>query len=287
MPKVIPVKQKGAVKRTVPKKKTGGSAVDRISGIEFDEEEGISLALYGRSGTGKTTLAGTFPGPLLWLVCSSSKNPGELRSLDTAENRKKIKKVVIEKSEDLREIAEYQAETAQFNTLVVDHITGLQDLVLAEILDLKSIPEQKSWGLASQQQYGQCTLQVKELLRPLLDLSCNRVFIAQERDFSREDNNDFIMPTVGAAVSPALAGWINSSCDYLVNTFIRSATESKQVKIGGTVKTVKQDTGKVEYCLRTAPHPVYQTKFRMPRGRELPEVIVDPSYEQIIGLIRG
>lgn len=284
MPKALKVIPK---KKIVKKVKKSSSVIDRISGIEFDEDEGLCCVVYGKSGTGKTTFAGTFPGPILWIVCSAGKRPGELRSLDTPENSDRIQKVVLEKPEEMLELAEYQANEDVYKTIVVDHVTAFQDLVLAQILDLKNIPEQKSWGLASQQQYGQCTLQCKELMRPFLDLSCNRIFIAQERDFSKEESSDLIMPTVGAAVSPALAGWLNSSCDYLVNTLIRPETIAKKIKVGKKVKTTYEETGKVEYCLRVAPHQVYMTKFRIPKGKALPEMLVDPDYDKLYKLIKG
>jgi hypothetical protein len=42
-----------------------------------------------------------------------------------------------------------------------------------------------------------------------------------------------------------------------------------------------------EYCLRTAVDGVYMTKFRAVKGRPVPPVIVDPSYEKIMQVIRG
>ena len=43
----------------------------------------------------------------------------------------------------------------------------------------------------------------------------------------------------------------------------------------------------VEYCLRTEPHDVYMTKFRRPGGKDLPEVIVNPTYDKVKALIDG
>ena len=48
-------------------------------------------------------------------------------------------------------------------------------------------------------------------------------------------------------------------------------------------------TGKVEYCLRTAPSPTYTTKFRVPKENcdGIPDVIVDPDYDKIMELLKG
>lgn len=272
------------------------SVLDRIAPIGFDAEDGIKILLYGRSGTGKTTLSSTFPKPILWVICSGGDKPGELRSIDTADNRKQISQVVLQHSKEMLEIAEhidssYRETTAGFSTVVLDHASGLQDLVLKEILGLEELPAQKTWGLASQQQYGQCTLQCKELLRALLGLHCNVVIVAQEREFNTETGSELITPTVGAGLTPSLTGWLNTAVDYICQTFLRQEEIDKTTTIGqgkaAKQVTTKVKTRNVQYCLRTSPDPVYTTKFRVPKGSELPEVIVDPDYEKLMAIISG
>jgi energy-coupling factor transporter ATP-binding protein EcfA2 len=270
-------------------------ASDRIQQMQFDEEDGIKILLYGRSGTGKTTLWATFPKPILSIICSGSTKPGELRSVNTPENREQIDTVVLHNSEELRDLIEDIATPGtlrQYGTIVLDHASGYQDLVLRDILGLEEIPAQKSWGLATQQQYGQCAMQVKESLRALLGLNTNVVIIAQEREFKDEGNSDsLVMPTVGAGLTPSIAGWLYTAVDYICNTFIRQKEiiKSKTVGVGKTAKTIDQvvKTGEVEYCLRTGADAVYTTKFRLPRGTPLPQVLVDPSYDKIIALVNG
>jgi hypothetical protein len=269
----------------------------RIVPIGFDESEGIKILLYGRSGTGKTTLWSTFPGPILSIICSGSSNPGELRSVDTPENREKISTVTLVESREFAEVIDHVHSSKSYGTVVLDHASGLADLVLKEILNLNELPAQKGWGLASQQQYGQLALQCKELLRAFLGLRCNVVIIAQERTFGDESaQSEFIAPTVGAALSPSIAGWLNTAVDYICQTHIRQATVLKETTIGSgaNAKKVQREEairGKVEYCLRVAPDPVYTTKFRVPRGQNgqngaTPASIVDPSYDKIMKVIR-
>lgn len=277
--------------QTGEKPKTG-TVIDRIQQIGFDEDEGIKLLLYGRSGTGKTTLWSTFPGQILAMIRSGGKRPGELRSINTVANRKRIKTVNINDPTEVDDLCNHQENTGNFSTLVLDHASGLQDLVLQTILGIDEMPVQKSWGLATQQQYGICTAQCKEHFRRLLDLKCNVVIVAQERGFNDNDEgSDLILPYVGAALTPSLAGWLNPACDYIGNTFLRQKTKVVESKIGTgpnakTMKTTQKIDG-VDYCLRVGPNSVFTTKFRVPRGVELPDAIVDPDYQKIIKLIQG
>lgn len=251
------------------------------SGSAWDLIDTITMLVYGVSGSGKTSLWGSFPGPILAAICSGGTRPGELRSINTPEMRKKIDARIIHSTQQMKGLIEEAKEGIA--TFVIDHGSGLQDLTLKEILGLDELPAQKSWGMAKQQEYGQSALMCKEIFRAALSLPCNVVIVAQEREFNSESGSDLIAPTVGAALTPSVTSWLNPACDYVVQTFIRPKTGTKMV----AGKEQKQRLGGVEYCLRVAPHEVYTTKFRMPKGRELPEVIVDPSYDKIIKLIRG
>jgi hypothetical protein len=250
----------------------------------WDLPAGIKIMLYGRSGTGKTTLWATFPRPILALICSGGAKPGELRSIDTPDNRKTIDARIVCSVEQLTTLLE---GADKFKTVVLDHVSGLQDLSLKEILGIEELPAQKGWGLASQQQWGQSTAQCKEICRTLLSLDANVVIIGQERTNNEENQSEIITPTVGVACTPSLALWLNPAVDYIVQTFIRPKMEVKTAKVGGKDVTTKKRGAGVEYCARTGPHDVFTTKFRMLKGRKLPDVLVDPSFAKIQDLISG
>lgn len=246
----------------------------------------LQVLIYGQSGTGKTTLASTFPEPLLWLICSGGNKPGELKSINTPENRKRITPKVVRSSEQL---PGYIDKARQFATVVVDHITGLADLKLAEILGIDKLPEQKHWGLATQQDYGNMALECKETFRALLNLPCNVIFLAQERVFNADDANtsEIIKPTVAAALSPSLVGWLNPACDYVLQTFKAPRMRKVTTVVNGKpVFTFQRDKG-TDYCVRCEPHDTFFTKFRVPRGHYLPDVIKDCNYEKLAAVIDG
>lgn len=245
----------------------------------------LHMLVFGQSGTGKTRFASTFPAPILWLVCSGSDRPGELKSIDTPANRKRITAKMVRSFEAFDSLL---TDAGKFETVVLDHASGLADLVLSKIIG-KPVPEQKGWGLASQQQYGQQSLQMKEAFRKLLDLPAHVVILAQERTFNAKDDggaSDQLAPSVGAALTPSLTGWLNPACDYVVQTFKRPVLIPHEKTIGSkTVTTFERGKG-VEYCLRCDPHDVIMTKFRTP-GDTPPEPIVNPTFAKVLAAVNG
>jgi hypothetical protein len=269
MPKVV---KQGAKK----------SAIRRVGGLEIqhvDEmpDDGMKVTLYGRGKTGKTSLACSFPKPLL--ILGTEDGTKSVRTI------KQVDFLRVTHSSQVDEVVAYQSE---YRTIVLDTAGGLQDMIMKEILGLDDSPVEKSWGMAGREQWQSCGVQTKERLRVLLNLAdtagINVIIVAHERNFNDEGGSDLISPTVGAALTPSTAGWLNGASDYLCQTFIREQTVKKSVKLGSKGETsMVSRTGRAEYCLRVGPHPIYMTGFRRVHveGEVMPDVIVDPTYDKI------
>lgn len=265
-----------------PGMKSGASA--RIQAVSDVDSGGIKVSLYGRSKTGKTRLTATFKKPVL--IIGGEDGTRSIR------NAKGVDFVLAESSVEIMELlVDIEAGKLQYATVALDTASALQDMVLRELLGLKELPPQLSWGFASRETWGTVALKTKEILRRFTELkNMNVVITAHERNFKDEgDANELITPTVGSALSPQTTNWLNGAVEYICQTFIREKIVEKEV-VGPDKKkhTMKTKTGGAEYCLRVGPHPVYMTGFRLPLGSNpLPEVIVDPTYEKILALVQG
>src|SRR5271166_1439687 len=138
----MPVINKQSTRPPAPKLSSNGLA------SAWDQIDAVRMLLYGASGTGKTTLWATAPGPILAMICSGGSKPGELRSIDTPEYRKKITPVVVTNSDDFYGLVTEWSGT--YKTVVLDHASGFADMKLKEILGLEQLPAQKGWGMATQ-----------------------------------------------------------------------------------------------------------------------------------------
>lgn len=276
---------KKAVKKTVnstPASAAGRTATggirDRITPIAEHKPSGLKLNVYGRGKTGKTRLACTFPKPaMLAATEDGTKSVAKAAGVDylrlySASEVLELRDVIVEDG---------------YETVILDQASGLQDMIMAEILGLAQMPIQKGWGIASREQWQAGASQTKERLWELLALSeshnKNVVIIAHERDFKGEGDSEF--PTVGSALMPSVCNWLNGACDYICQTFIKDQTKKVQHEIAGDIVEFEEKTGKSDYCLRVGPHSVYMTGFRLPDGVELPDYIVNPNYDKIMELI--
>ncbi len=261
----------------------------------WDLSKYLKVLLYGDSGTGKTTLWATFPGPILAMICSGSRRPGELKSIDTPEYRKKVRPVIIRSLEHAQE--ELNNATGKYGAAILDHGTGLQDLAIKEHLGLDEIPiarfrkagKGEAWGLVPQADWGEINTVCLKVLRKLMDLDCHTVVVCQEKVFKGREEmpGDIVKPVIGGAMTPGVMQWLNPSCDCVVQTFKRPKMVLVKHTIAGKETEMWQRAPGVEYCLRTGPHDVYMTKFRVPRGHTLPECLVDPDYDKIKAVLQG
>lgn len=239
-----------------------------------------SVVFYGRSGTGKTTLACSFPKPLLLL---------DIRDEGT-DSIADVEDVTIRELESFEEFEDMYwwltKHPGEFNTVVIDTVSQLQAMLLREFHQgKKKKGAAGDWGSLSRRDWGDIAAIMKEWFDNYRDLTregMNVVFIAQDRVFNVDDDDSDIegeiQPEVGPQLMPSVAKALNASVGVIGNTTILIEEE-----VGKNDK--KRERAK--YALRIGPSPSYVTKVRKPKGIMVPRLIYDPNYEKIVGLIKG
>lgn len=238
-----------------------------------------SWAIYGRSGTGKTTFASTFPPPIL-LLDIRDKGTDSIADLNTVDYKR------IESFDDVEEIYYFLKKSKRYKTVVFDTITQLQQLCMEEVVGNKRKKDAGDWGGMTKREFGDVAAKMKEWVLNFRDLPMEVVFLAQERTTRGDEDDDnpdrMLVPEVGPQVMPSIAGHLNAAVAVIGNTFIRTVVSHKPGKGGKRVAT-----DKVRYSMRIGPNPVYTTKTRKPRGIEIPPLLDDPTYKDVIELFKG
>jgi hypothetical protein len=239
-----------------------------------------STVIYGRSNTGKTTLASTWPKPMLFLDIRD-------RGTDSISDVEGISVFKVESVEDFKKAYWYlKKHPKKYKTVVVDTVSQLQQVAIKERANKsgKNAAKAGEWGTMTKQDWAAVSSLMKEWLvnyRDLQDLGINVVFIAQDRVFNTEDEEDtegnMIAPEVGPSLSPATAKFLNAAVTIIGNTYIR-------LRPGDKKKGRKE---KIQYCLRIGPNPTYVTKMRKKRSVVIPSSIVDPTYDEVMEIIKG
>lgn len=249
-----------------------------------------STALYGRAGSGKTTLSATWPKPILYLNIRDN-------GTDSIADVEDVDVVDIETSDDMLEIILWCVKKAKkgklkYKTIVLDTMTQFQAILVEEKVDsakkkLKPGQLPGDFGTLTQQEWGQIAGDMKRLVMDVRNLPIESVFLCQERIFNAGDEEDDglgqIDPEVGPRLSPSVKNDLNASVSIIGNTFIRiKVTTTKDKKTLKKTKTVEK-----QYCLRVGPNSVYTTKIRKPKGIEAPDYIVDPTFRKIKKIMKG
>lgn len=266
----------------VTKKPATDNIISRIVPIS-KPTGGMRVCIYGHSGKGKTTLACSFPKPLLLIRAEDGRR--------SVYNVAGVDDVAVVSTQELRHLIQYQKDNNKYKTLVLDSVTAYSDIVLKEVLQVSVLPAQLAWGTATQSQWGDVALGVKDSLAPypgngMFSLDCNVVITGLEREFNNEGTSTVLQPYVGIGLTPSAAGWVHKEAHYLVRCFTREKMKSIETKVANQTVVTEQATGIMEYCLQIGTHPTYLTKYQVPRGTQLPAVMVDPTYEKMAALIK-
>lgn len=244
--------------------------------------------VYGIPKSGKTTLVSTLEGRGIWLQCSGGRVSGELKSINTPANRARITPENIQSVTELSELL-HKARTGGYDFAVLDHVTGLGDLLLKEVLGLEEIPVAKSWGMATLQQYGEVGVKTITFLREFFSLPMHTVVVGQEKVLTGkggdEGDEGVVQTTVGPACGKSVVKWLVPAADMILNTFKRPRMEERETTVAG--KTIRQKVRGQgwEYAVRLN-HDTYICGFRTP-VRDVPDVLVDVTIPQLMRLQAG
>lgn len=236
-----------------------------------EKETTLAVLAYGRSGTGKTTFSSSFPKPLLLLDIRE-------RGTDSIANVRGVDVAEVTRWEEFEEVYWFLSRGTKYKTIVIDQVSQLQDLAMERAMEDAG----KKWGeTPSRRDFGGAASLMKTWMlnyRDLIDEGVNIVFLAHDRESDTEEADDSqIMPTIGPRVMPSVGSFLTGAVKIIGYTFIQERFP--------IINKRKQRV--VEYAMRIGPHAIYTTKTRSPVGIESPELLIDPTYEKLVAIVKG
>lgn len=233
----------------------------------------VSALFYGRSGTGKTTVAATFPKPALILDIRE-------KGTDSVFDVEGIHVLSVDTWEDIEEVYWMLKKQGGYKTVIIDQVSAMQDVCREKILE-EDNKEKMSLRL-----FGELSGRMKDWItsyRDLMDEGINVVFLAHDRTFGNDeadDDDQAIDPTVGPRVMPSVAASLCGAVKIVACTFIQETYGNRDPK-------TRERPRQVNYCLRIGAHGTYTTKVRTSRSNTVPSVLVDPDYDKLVTMMRG
>lgn len=265
------IKKRKIQAEVVEEKLDVGDIASRIKPVaEITTPE--SYLFYGRSGTGKTTLACSFPKPLLLLDIND-------KGTDSVIDVKEVDVLQCRNWDDLEKAYWFLEAGTKYKTVLLDTITQMQNfgiaMVKVHIKGSLDVP-------MTRPMWGELSGQMKNLLLMYRELPTILIMTAQDRTESIEEGTevpymDELDPVVGPAVMPSIANVVNPAVKVLGQTYIKEVRIQKEGKI----------IRRIGWRLRVGPHPYYITKVRSIRSVKIPGNIKNPTYEKIQNIFKG
>lgn len=235
------------------------------SAIDINElSQGKLVVIYGKSGSGKTKFASTFPKPMLYIRIGDDGS-------NTIKGVAGIKAVVADKIGDLITIAEELEKDKIYKSVLVDTFS----LIVNEWRNENIVKKKKKM---TQQAWGDLLTETEDIINRYHKISTKKwvILTGHEVMDSIEGMEDELLPDVRIAVSKGARTYLEGMANYGIHTLkLQREVEDKE----GNIKTV------VKYAANIGPDPYYWTKLQIDSSIKVPSIIINPTFSKLMKIV--
>ena len=219
--------------------------------------------LYGKSNSGKTWVASTFPKPMLYLQIGDDGS-------NTIARVEGIKAIRINTVQKLKTLSQELLKDRTYETVVVDTFS----LLVNEWTNEKVISKGKRM---TQQLWGDLKIDQEEIIKLMYKIAQKHIVVltCHESTDSIEGMEDEITPDVRPSVSKGARTYLEGMANYGIHT----TKIVKEVEKGNTTKEV------VKYAADIGPNPYYWTKLQIDPSIKVPKRVINPTYDKLMAII--
>lgn len=219
--------------------------------------------LYGKSNSGKTHVASTFPKPLLYLQIGDDGS-------NTIAHVEGISAIPISSVKELKDIAKELLKDKKYVTIVVDTFS----LMVNEWTDQNVISKNKKM---TQQLWGELKTETEEVIKAMHKVAKRHIVVltCHESTDAIEGMEDEIAPDIRPSVSKGARTYLEGMANYGIHT----TKITKEITKGNSTKEV------VKYAADIGPNPYYWTKLQIDPSIKVPKRIINPTYDKFMEVI--
>lgn len=233
------------------------------------------VVVYGKSNTGKTTLAATFPKPLLYVKI---KDDG-VNSISDIEGIESIEAKTVN---DIFVISKECKDADKYNTVLFDTFSFITEMWKEEQLSIKeSVKGNKlSVERMSQPVWGDLQTVTNAIINNLARASANRwIIVTGHQTVEVLDGlEDELTPDGRISINKGSRNHLEGLANLGLHT-TRIKKESTTAD-GSTLM-------KVKYAVDIGPNVTYWTKVQTNKNVKIPKRIINPTFDKIMEVLGG
>lgn len=222
-------------------------AIELQSSAQLAQVHGVKVCVYGEAGAGKTMLTATAPNPVLisaesGLLSLNPTNIARVHGMNTPGISYDIPVIPISTIDELVDVSQWASESHEaqgFQTVCLDSISEIAEVVLAN---------ERAKAKDPRQAYGELATKMQETIRFFRDLQGKHVYMAAKCEKSKDDQTGMFL------YGPSMPGnTLKNGLDYYFD----------EVFFAGTGTYMNEQQQQVSYnYLRTKKDMQYRAKDR-------------------------